>query len=520
MKGDCRRMPPLSLAARMYLFFLKALSVFHLINPADYKRVYEVLIVRASSLFDSDWYLQRYPDVAKWNGDPAWHYAVTGWRENRDPSARFSTAGYFRLNPDVKAANRNPLVHYELSGCQEGRRIEASRACQLGEPVEPSAPFDSRYEEDQDFSGDRTDIKILAWYLPKFHSFKENDEWWGKGFTEWTNTRQSHPRYRGHYQPREPHADIGYYDLADWRTMARQAKLARRHGIYGFCIYNYWFSGKRLMEKPVDQLLEHPEIDIKFCLCWANENWTRAWDGGSNQILMQQGYEEDAVAYIQDLAKYIKDTRYIRVDGKPVVMIYRPGLLPDPERTFQRWREWARENGIGEILIWIQRGCAREALSEFVKGADAEVEFPPSGTARRRRLDAVPHGASPEDDGYLFDYQSFASEIISGKGYVEAFNHHVYRGIMLGWDNSARRTKGFRSWYGFSLKTYYRWLTYLVGWSREHLPVNDRFIFVNAWNEWAEGTYLEPDAKYGYSAINTTSRAIFSLPFSDHVPTI
>ena len=204
--------------------------------------------------------------------------------------------------------------------------------------------YESFYEADEDFSTLKTDIKALAFYLPQFHTFPENDEWWGKGFTEWTNTRKAKPQYPSHYQPREPHKDIGYYDLSDWRTLDRQAKMIKKHGLYGLCIYHYWFSGKRLMEKPVDLLLEHPEIDLKFCLCWANENWTRTWDGMEKHVLISQKHENDDIDYIIDLKKYVMDPRYIRVNGEPLVLVYRPDSLPDAAKTFRRWRQWAMDS--------------------------------------------------------------------------------------------------------------------------------------------------------------------------------
>lgn len=375
----------------------------------------------------------------------------------------------------------------------------------------PQISYDSWYEDDGDYSNYQSDVKPIAFYLPQFHTFKENDAWWGKGFTEWTNTRKSKPRFPSHYQPREPHPDIGYYDLSDWRVMARQAELARRHGIYGFCFYNYWFSGKRLMEKPVDLLLSHPEIDIHFCLCWANENWTRRWDGNDAEVLISQEYEDDSVQYIADLKKYIDDPRYIRVKGKPVVMIYRPSLLPDAAKTFARWREWARENGIGEILIWIQRGCSQSSESDLVEGADAEVEFSAMGTAKFNQYAPAQAGV-PDDGCYLSSYRNLVEHIVAGQGYVERFDHKVYRGVMLGWDNSARRDKGYSVWLGFSLPLYYQWVRYITEYTRKHFSREDSFFFINAWNEWAEGTYLEPDKRFGYSSINVTSRALFNMP--------
>ena len=167
-------------------------------------------------------------------------------------------------------------------------------------------PYNSKYEKNIDFSKYKTDIKTLTFYLPQFHTIKENDEWWGEGFTEWTNTKKSLPRFEGHYQPRTPHKDIGYYTLDNKETIKKQVELAKMHGIYGFCFYYYWFSGKRLLEKPVDIFLDNKDIDFPFCLCWANENWTKTWDGLNNDILIGQKYSKsDYKKFIVDIKKYI-----------------------------------------------------------------------------------------------------------------------------------------------------------------------------------------------------------------------
>lgn len=376
----------------------------------------------------------------------------------------------------------------------------------------PANSYESHYEADDDFSGRKTDIKALAFYLPQFHTFPENDHWWGKGFTEWTNTRKAVPQYPSHYQPREPHDDIGYYDLSDWHTLQKQAEMLKRHGIYGLCIYHYWFSGKRLMEKPVDLLLAHPEIDLKFCLCWANENWTRAWDGQQGHVLIAQKHQNDDIDYIKDLKKYVMDKRYIRVNGAPLILVYRPGILPNPSKTFKLWRKWAIENKIGKIRILVVRGCISTPESAMIEGADGEVEFPPSYTAQPTVL------KSTEDGIQILSYRSYVNEIINGRGFTETYKHPVYRGVMLGWDCTPRR-KSFHCWYGFSPESYYQWLCYNIKYTRKHHEPEDRFIFINAWNEWAEGTYLEPDKLFGYTNLNTTSRALFDLPLkADIIP--
>jgi len=194
----------------------------------------------------------------------------------------------------------------------------------------PTGSYHAWYEDNIDFSRHTTDIKAVAFHLPQFHQIPENDLWWGEGFTEWTNTKKARPLFNGHYQPREPHDDIGYYDLSDVETLRKQVRLARQHGIYGFCFYHYWFSGKRLLEKPLDILLENPDININFCLCWANENWTRRWDGKDRELLIEQKYEEqDPLKFIKDLETYLKDDRYIRVNGKPMLLIYKIPEIPN-----------------------------------------------------------------------------------------------------------------------------------------------------------------------------------------------
>ncbi len=378
-------------------------------------------------------------------------------------------------------------------------------------PISSLPCYVSEYQADEDFSRLGTDIKALAFYLPQFHTIKENDHWWGEGFTEWTNTRQAEPRFSDHYQPRKPHSDIGYYDLGDTEVLRRQAKLARKHGIYGFCFYHYWFSGKRLLEKPVDLLLQHSEIDIKFCLCWANENWTRTWDGLHRNVLVEQKHlPDDAVNFIVDLRRYLEDPRYIRIDGKPVILIYKPHIIPNAKEVFSTWREWWRENTGGELEIWCNRTDFEDTTCRELTGAiDAVVEFPPHVVPYEVDPDLIAPGAK----GHFYDYQNLVADIVGGTERTENPSISFYRSVMLGWDNSPRRKDGWSVWYGFSLEVYYRWLRFVVAYSRSRFPVDRRFVFINAWNEWAEGTYLEPDRKYGYASINTTSRALFDLPF-------
>jgi len=384
--------------------------------------------------------------------------------------------------------------------------------CEQSPNKEKSIAYESVYQEEEDFTGQSTDIRTLAFYLPQFHTFPENDEWWGKGFTEWTNTRKGTPRFEGHYQPRVPHTDIGYYDLTDIEVMKKQAELARRHGIFGFCFYYYWFSGKRLMEKPVDQLLKHPEIDIPFCLCWANENWTRTWDGQSQNILMKQEYSlEDREHFVLDICKYITDSRYIRIQGKPLIVVYNPSQIPACQDVFNAWRIKAREIGIGEILIWICRTNNGTAESlDLLDCVDGEVDFPPHNMCEERmRVRNIELGGK---QALFFSYKKLVKiQEVLLKYKTRKEMVPVHHTCMMGWDNAARRSDNWLTLYGFSLRYLYRWMKAIIKNARVELKEEERFVFINAWNEWAEGTYLEPDEKYGYANINTISKALYDM---------
>lgn len=362
------------------------------------------------------------------------------------------------------------------------------------------------YEKNIDFSGYQSDIKPIALYLPQYHAIPENDAWWGEGFTEWTNVKKAQPRFVGHDQPRIPEAEWGYYDLTDVQVLKKQAELARSHGIYAFGVYYYWFSGKRLLEKPIDLLLEHPEIDFPFFLIWANENWTRRWDGENSNILIKQNYSaDDPVKFIADLKKYIDDPRYMKVDGKPVIGIYNPLEVPDISGVLCTWRKTAEELGIGEIQIWscITDHTAEDAGIDSL--VDAEYEFPPRGKGH------IPSRPA-EGSGTLWDYGSLVED---AKNYTVHSHHPVYRGTMLSWDNAARKQVDYHCWEGYTPELFYRWNRTVISYTRKHFAQEQRFVFVNAWNEWGEGTYLEPDQKYGYAAINALSKAIFDLPYDE-----
>ncbi|HEU4717843.1 MAG TPA: glycoside hydrolase family 99-like domain-containing protein [Bacteroidia bacterium] len=350
-------------------------------------------------------------------------------------------------------------------------------------------------------------LRPIAIYLPQFHPFAENDEWWGKGFTEWTNVTKTVPRFKGHYQPHLP-ADMGFYDLRVHQALISQAELAKQYGIYGFCFYHYWFNGKRLLERPLEDMLAKGTPDFPFCLCWANENWTRRWDGLEQEVLMKQDYsEEDDRRHINFLARYFRDPRYIRVDGKPVFIVYRPKLFPDIRRTAETWREECRKNGVGEIyLMYMQSFSDRRDPAEL--GFDAAVEFQPDFSflpqpvRPQRSLWSRLAGAKATGDN-IFLYKDVVREMLRKP--AVAFKR--YPGIFPSWDNSPRRSTGATIIHDSTPGEYGKWLRHIIAGFKPY-SVDENFIFINAWNEWAEGNHLEPCRKWGRAYLEETQKAL------------
>jgi len=331
----------------------------------------------------------------------------------------------------------------------------------------------------------------------------ENDAWWGEGFTEWTNVRRGRPFYPGHEQPQVPHPDIGSYDLLEPGVLERQAAMARRYGIHGFCFYHYWFDGRRLLEQPLERLLASGRPDFPFCLCWANENWTRAWDGLDREVLVAQRHSpESDTRFIHDLLPYLRDRRYIRVEGRPLVAVYRAALLPDPAATADRWRQICRSEGLGEIHLVSVRSFDKRDPREF--GFDAAIQFPPLLIPARDRAADPAVGAEPGFRGSLFDYADAVrfslAEVAEGAA--------MYRGVMPAWDNTPRRLERGTAWMHASPERYGEWLKGAIDLAGREQPPGRRLVFINAWNEWAEGAHLEPDVQHGYRNLEETAAAL------------
>jgi glycosyltransferase involved in cell wall biosynthesis len=379
-------------------------------------------------------------------------------------------------------------THYleDLFASDAARRAPEHR----GPSAEPAPPADALR------------AKAIAFYLPQFHPFPENEAWWGQGFTEWTNVTKAVPQFLGHHQPQLP-ADLGFYDLRLPDVLKRQVALARQYGLHGFAFHHYWFGGKRLMETPLDTYLAQDDIDFPFCLCWANENWTRRWDGHDSEILISQehGLDND-LAFIRDLEPYLRDRRYIRIDGRPLLIVYRPSILPDPAATLRLWRQHCRDVGIGELFIAMAQFDTEDPREH---GFDAAIEFPPHKLARG--FDAINHTldiVNPDYQGHVLHYQSIVD---SAKAWPDK-GFPLIRTVFPGWDNEARRPgKGYT--FAFSTPDRYReWLDFAVGYAQEHPVAGESVVMVNAWNEWAEGAKLEPDRRYGHAFLQATREAL------------
>ena len=342
---------------------------------------------------------------------------------------------------------------------------------------------------------------LIAFYLPQFHTIPENDEWWGKGFTEWRNVTRALPQFEGHAQPRLP-GDLGFYDLRNPEVMRDQARLAEEYGIGAFCFYFYWFGGKTLLETPLLNLLADSTINFPFCLCWANEKWTRRWDGRSDDVLIDQHHNiEDDIAFISHISMYLRDRRYLRINGLPMLLVYRTGLLPDPAATAQRWRTWCRENGIGEIHLAYVQGFERPVPSEI--GFDAAVEFPPnlsnpSSVTKRQFL------INASYSGTVLDWRELARDCAASA----LPNYILYPGVNPSWDNEARQPGRGRVYLHSSPHGYGDWLEHTISRRLMDRPVAQKLVFINAWNEWAEGATLEPDARLGHAYLEATRNAL------------
>jgi lipopolysaccharide biosynthesis protein len=350
---------------------------------------------------------------------------------------------------------------------------------------------------------------LVAFYLPQFHPIPENDRWWGTGFTEWNNVTRATPMFRHHRQPRFP-ADLGFCDLRLPEVRKAQAELAKRYGLSAFCYYYYWFNGRRLLHRPLDEVVQSGSPDFPFMICWANESWTRNWDGRNDEVLVPQTYEDGwPEIFARDIASILKDRRYFRIGSKPVLLIYRITHIPDCASAFSELRIALREKGVHEVYImggWFDiHGDNALPSDPRELGIDNYYEFPPHGFYATEITEVVT-GKAPDFIGNIHSYDSVIESALAKL--KESSKASRYRGVMVGWDNTPRRMNQSHIVHGSTPAKFRRWLRQVVQSEAKRKDVKGRMVFINAWNEWAEGAYLEPDREYGRGWLEAVASAV------------
>jgi lipopolysaccharide biosynthesis protein len=348
----------------------------------------------------------------------------------------------------------------------------------------------------------------IAFYLPQFHAIPENDKWWGTGFTEWTNVKRAEPMYEEHEQPAHPVGPFGSYNLLETGVAAWQTNLAAKHSIDAFCFYHYWFDGHRLLEKPLDRYLQS-DLTFPFLLCWANENWSRRWDGKDREILLAQRYGDDTPYQVfESFLPYLSDSRHLRLADKLPILVHRADQLPDAAEYARVWRERARQAGLGEL--WLIASETSYGLDPRRIGFDAVVEFPPVGDSNLSTvLTKPPTGLSKAFRGRLLSYDRLAEFYM--RRTPPPFPRHP--AVVPRWDNTPRRLTRSTIFVGASPARYAQWLARARATEQAQRPAGGA-VFINAWNEWAEGAYLEPDEIYGDSYLRATEYTYAELPHS------
>ena len=349
------------------------------------------------------------------------------------------------------------------------------------------------------------DAKLIAYYLPQFHPNADNDAWWGRGVTEWNNVGRAVPQYIGHYQPRLP-GELGYYDLRLKEVLQRQCELASHYGVYGFAWYFYSFDGKSLLRDPLDMFLSNQDINFPFCLCWANESWTKGFFGSSKEILIEQRKTvESYKAFIHDALKYIKDRRYICIDGRKLLIVYKPMDIPGGQEVINYWREFCEKNG--ERLYIVGNYANENTEMCFDKGIDSLGEFQFASIISNCEIinDKKTFVSSPFT-GKVFDYK----KIVNDKIYRKNYNiKRLYTSVSPMWDNTPRRNNQDSLIFdGSTPDLYQKWLEDNIMHNYGRDDIDENFVFINAWNEWGEGAYLEPDKRFGYAYLQATRNAI------------
>ncbi len=344
-------------------------------------------------------------------------------------------------------------------------------------------------------------MKTLAFYLPQFHEIPENNDAWGNGFTEWVNVKKAKKFRESQYQPRKP-LDDHYYNLLDPDTMRWQAGLANEAGIYGFCFYHYWFHGRLVLEKPVQNLLVDPSVKLRYCFAWANEPWTKTWHGagGEKEILIPQTYgkEEEWEAHYRYFLPYFQDERYVKENGSPMLLVYRLRNIPEFNQMIRYWNRRARQDGFGGVyLVSMNVSSEHVAMSRWV---DASVDFEPNATKYRMRAE------NKEQEAFL-DYDQICESMLA-RPHKKAH----FRTMFVDYDDTPRR--GERGIYTVNASPE-KFEAYLRSSISQSVREGNAYLFLNAWNEWGEGNYLEPDERWGYAYLKSLCNVLRGKEYAE-----
>ena len=458
--------------------------------------------------FDVFKYVDENKDVVERGIDGFYHWLNWGLFEGREGSYEFSPVfvwqNYLGNNRNINPFETFMDVGLEFGWKASPRGTGTTVHRQVAINSMPGPLFEAR--------GPKIETatfltKIVALYLPQFHTIPENDLWWGAGFTEWRNIPRGLPRFEGHIQPRIPR-DLGFYTLEGSGILRRQIELARHSGVHGFCFYYYNFNGHRLLERPLETFLAEQDIDFPFCIMWANENWSRRWDGSDDEVLIHQDYRhEDLVGLIDDIARHMIDPRYMRTaEGRPLFFVYRADVIPDCQITLAAWRERFRAAHDLDPVIVMSQSFGVEDPRPL--GFDGAIEFPP------HKLSVGSPALNPSlrmfDPDFIGDVKDYASVIQESLATQES-QFPLIKTAFPSWDNDARRQGHGLSIANSTPKAFQDWLRKLFSHAIKNTFYGESIVFVNAWNEWCEGAYLEPDTHFGYAYINAIGRAILSL---------
>jgi len=474
-----------------------------------------------NEFFDGQFYLNSHQDVLTNGISPLLHYISKGWHEGREVSPLFSLVKYRAKITKKQVVHSDPLRYFLEIGRHQGDFLPPIKATskegnRLASPLSLQSEIEKNqrpgpFAEDKLLGkgGENIPLKarLFAFYLPQFYPFEQNDAWWGAGFTEWRNVTRAIPRFEGHQQPHLPR-ELGFYDLRNIETMRQQVAMAKTSGVSGFCFYYYWFNGTRLLDRPLDMFLENKEINMPFSLMWANENWTRRWDGLENDILMGQDYREsDDDALVADLARYFADPRYERVDGRPLFIIYRPGIIPRFVERLEKWRAIFRNQHAMNPLVLMVLGFGD--FDPAVYNVDGAIEFPPHKLAEG--LSPINSTLNLIDDEFRGHYLRY-DDLLKSSLSVPPPEYDLIRTLVPAWDNEARKPSRGMGFIDSTPEKYEHWLRNLVSYAQAHPFRNSvPYVFVNAWNEWAEGSHLEPDLYNGVAYLNATYRALTGI---------